>query len=86
MAEWTAEKWRAAGFSEVSVEEFPIWYTYPERSALRLEGVAGEVLHEARLVEDVLVEDETSGYPNVIPAYHAMSASGDVKGEYVYVG
>ncbi|EUC36308.1 hypothetical protein COCCADRAFT_88509 [Bipolaris zeicola 26-R-13] len=86
MAEWTAEKWKAAGFSEVRVEEFPIWYTYPERSALTLEGLAGEVVHEARLVEDVLVEDETSGLPNVIPAYHGMSASGDVRGEYVYVG
>lgn len=37
-------------------------------------------------MEDVLVEDDTSSYPNLIPAYHGMSASGTVTAEYVYVG
>jgi N-acetylated-alpha-linked acidic dipeptidase len=87
MAEWTAAQWRGAGFDEVQIVEYPIWYTYPERSGLRLLSASnGSVLHEARLVEDVLEQDETSGYPNLIPAYHAMSASGNVTGEYVYVG
>lgn len=85
MAEWTAEKWKQAGLDEVKIVEYPIWYTYPQKSELRLLRVDGSV-HEARLVEDVLVEDETSGYPGLIPAYHAMSASGNVKGEFVYVG
>ena len=85
MAEWTADKWKAAGFNDVQVVEYPIWYTYPQKSELRLLRADGSV-HEARLVEDVLVEDETSGYEGLIPAYHAMSASGDVKGEFVYVG
>jgi N-acetylated-alpha-linked acidic dipeptidase len=43
-------------------------------------------IHEANLVEDVLAEDDTSSYPNLIPAYHGMSASGNVTAEYVYVG
>ena len=42
--------------------------------------------HEANLVEEVLAEDDTSSYPNLIPAYHGMSASGNVTAEYVYVG
>jgi len=85
MAEWTAQKWRSAGFDDAYLAEYPIWYTYPEHSRLRLIRPDGSV-HEANLVEDVLVQDDTSGYPNLIPAYHAMSASGNVTAEYVYVG
>ncbi|KAF2683068.1 Zn-dependent exopeptidase [Lentithecium fluviatile CBS 122367] len=84
MAEWTAQKWRDAGFDSF-LEEFPIWVTYPEHSSLTLIRPDGTT-HEANLVEDVLVEDDTSSYPNVIPAFHAMSASGNVTAEYVYVG
>lgn len=84
MAEWTAQKWRDAGF-DAWLEEFPIWYTYPEHSSLTLIRPNGS-RHEANLVEDVLEEDDTSSYPNLIPAYHAMSASGNVTAEYVYVG
>ncbi|RAR04240.1 peptidase family m28 [Stemphylium lycopersici] len=84
MAEWTAEKWRDAGFTAELVE-YPIWYTYPQHSALTLMRSDGS-LHEARLVEDVLEEDDTSSYPNLIPAYHALSGSGNVTAQYVYVG
>lgn len=84
MAEWTAQKWRDAGF-DAWLAEYPIWYTYPEHSSLSLIRPDGSV-HKANLVEDVLAQDDTSGYPNLIPAYHAMSASGNVTAEYVYVG
>lgn len=84
MAEWTAQKWRDAGF-DAWLEEFPIWVTYPEHSSLTLYRPDGTT-HEANLVEEVLSEDDTSSYPNVIPAFHAMSASGNVTAEYVYVG
>jgi N-acetylated-alpha-linked acidic dipeptidase len=43
-------------------------------------------VHEVSLIEDMLPEDPTTSYPNRIPAYHAMSASGNVSAEYVYVG
>lgn len=84
MAEWTAQKWRDAGFDS-RIEEFPIWVTYPEHSSLTLIR-PDNTTHKANLVEDVLAEDDTSSYPNVIPAFHAMSASGNVTAEYVYVG
>ncbi|ORX93765.1 hypothetical protein BCR34DRAFT_230723 [Clohesyomyces aquaticus] len=84
-AEWTAQKWRNAGFDDARLVEIPIYVTYPRHSNLTLRRKDGGK-HEARLVEDVLGEDSTSGYPNVIPAFHAMSGSGDVEGEYVYVG
>lgn len=84
MAEWTAQKWKDAGFDSW-LAEYPIWYTYPEHSSLTLIRADGTT-HEANLVEDVLAEDDTSSYPNLIPAYHAMSGSGNVTAEYVYVG
>ncbi|KAF2186280.1 Zn-dependent exopeptidase [Zopfia rhizophila CBS 207.26] len=84
MAEWTAAKWRDAGF-DVHLAEYPIWVTYPEQSSLRLIRPDGTT-HDANLTEDVLTEDDTSSYPNRIPAFHAMSGSGNVTAEYVYVG
>lgn len=84
MAEWTAEKWKEAGF-DAYLAEYPIYVTYPQHSKLTLIRPDGS-RHEANLVEDVLKEDDTSSYPNLIPAYHAMSASGNVTAEYIYVG
>ncbi|KAL5385663.1 hypothetical protein PMIN06_004956 [Paraphaeosphaeria minitans] len=84
MAQWTAQKWRHAGFDSW-LEEFPIWVTYPEHSSLTLIR-PDNTTHKANLVEEVLADDDTSSYPNLIPAYHGMSASGTVTAEYVYVG
>ncbi|KAF2020298.1 Zn-dependent exopeptidase [Aaosphaeria arxii CBS 175.79] len=84
MAEWTADKWRAAGF-DAYLAEYPIWVTYPNHSSLTLIRPDGTT-HKANLVEEVLAEDDTSSYPNLIPAYHGMSGSGNVTAEYVYVG
>jgi N-acetylated-alpha-linked acidic dipeptidase len=58
---------------------------YPEHSSLKLIR-SDRSTHEANLVEDVLAEHEASSYPNLIPAYHGMSARGNVTAEYVYVG
>ena len=84
MAEWTADKFIEAGLN-ASLAEFPIWATYPIESRLALIREDGSI-HNVSLVEDVLKEDDTSSYPNVIPAFHAMSGNGSVKAEYVYVG
>ncbi|KAF6810755.1 peptidase family M28 [Colletotrichum musicola] len=83
-AEWTREQWAAAGW-DVHVEEYWIWYTAPLESSLRLKRSDGSV-YDVSLIEDVLEEDETTGYPGRIPAYDAMSGSGNVSAEYVYVG
>ncbi|KAF1972706.1 glutamate carboxypeptidase 2 [Bimuria novae-zelandiae CBS 107.79] len=84
MADRTVQKWKDTGL-DAWIEEFPIWYTYPEHSSLTLIR-PDNTTHEANLVEDILAEDDTSSYANLIPAYHAMSASGDVTAQYVYVG
>ncbi|KAH7130248.1 hypothetical protein B0J11DRAFT_429498 [Dendryphion nanum] len=84
MAEWTAQKWREAGF-DAYLAEIPIYVTYPQHSSLTLIRPDG-TRHKANLVEDVLAEDDTSSYPNLIPAYHGMSGSGNITAQYVYVG
>ncbi|KAH9907461.1 peptidase family M28 [Xylariomycetidae sp. FL2044] len=84
MAEWTMDRWNEAGFN-ATIEEYWIWYTAPIETSLRLNRPDGSV-HEVSLIEDMLAEDSTTSYPNRIPAYHAMSASGDAVAEYVYVG
>ena len=84
MAEWTAQKWRDAGF-DAHLAEYPIYVTYPKHSSLTLIRPDG-TRHQANFNEDVLAEDETSSYPNRIPAYHGMSGSGNVTAQYVYVG
>ena len=41
---------------------------------------------EINLIEDVLAEDETSGYPNRLPSFHGYSSTGKAEAEFVYVG
>lgn len=84
MAEWTADRFIEAGLN-ASLAEFPIWATYPIESSLALIRPDGSV-HNISLIEDILEEDDTTSYPNRIPAFHAMSGNGSVKAEYVYVG
>ena len=38
------------------------------------------------LEEDVLAEDDTTGFENRIPTFHGYSASGAAEAEFVYVG
>ena len=84
MAEWTAARWAENGFS-ASLAEYNVHVTYPQESSLSLTYPNGSV-YSANLIEEVLAEDDTTSYPNRIPAYHAMSGSGNVTAEYVYVG
>lgn len=84
MAEWTKDRWADSGW-DAHVEEYWIWYTAPIETTLKLNRPDGSV-HEVSLIEDMLDEDSTTSYPNRIPAYHAMSGSGNVSAEYVYVG
>ncbi|KAK1718279.1 peptidase family M28 [Colletotrichum lupini] len=84
LAEWTQQKWIDAGW-DASIEEYWIWYTAPLETTLTLNRPDGSV-HNVTLIEDMLEEDPTTSYPNRIPAYHAMSGSGNISAEYVYVG
>ena len=84
MAEEIMKKWVANGISS-SLVEYEVFLNYPKEQALVLKWGNGSQ-YEAQMYEDVLEEDETTGYAGAPPAFHGYSASGEVEAEYVYVG
>ncbi|KAH8836797.1 hypothetical protein MCOR02_002178 [Pyricularia oryzae] len=83
-AEWTRQMWQDAGL-EVQIAEYWITYTEPSESSLRLRRPDGSS-HVAQLREDVLEGDEQTANPDEKIAFHALSGSGNVSAEYIYVG
>jgi N-acetylated-alpha-linked acidic dipeptidase len=83
-AEWTQQKWIENGW-ESWIDEYWIWYTEPIESTLTLNRADGSA-HEVQRLEDALDVDAQTNNPNEQPAYHALSGSGRVNAEYVYVG
>ena len=84
MAEWTANKWTEFGVP-TSLVSYSVYLSYPVSNSLSLTLPDGKVL-DLDLREDVLEEDETSSYPNRVPAFHGYAATGSAEAEYVYVG
>jgi N-acetylated-alpha-linked acidic dipeptidase len=84
MADWTLQKWQDAGFS-TSIAEYSVYLNYPISASLSLSRPDGTT-YAAKLIEEPIQADETTSYPNSIPAFNGYSASGDVSAEYVYVG
>ena len=97
-AQWTMEKWQSWGI-ESSIVDYDVYLNYPlkHRLALLESGVSerqdrepGEVLgehkvkYEAKLEEDVLENDPTSGLKDRIPTFHGYGANGNVTARYVY--
>lgn len=83
-AQWTADKWTEYGFQS-HLAEYHVYLSYPVSASLSVDygnGTVGEV----NLKEDILAEDDVTGRPDNQPTFHGYSASGNVSGEYVYVG
>lgn len=83
-AEWTRDRWTENGVPS-EIVEYEVYLNYPVSAKLDLKYGNGSV-YEVQLVEDKLVEDETSEYPNSVPAFHGYSKNGSAEAEYVYVG
>lgn len=83
-AEWTRDKWSESGVPS-SIASYNVFLNYPVSHALSLSYPDGSVFN-ATLEEDVLPEDDTSGYPNRISTFHGYSFTGKAAAEYVYVG
>lgn len=83
LVNFTAEKFMEYGL-ETEIETFDIYMNYPVDTGLTLyeEGIP---VYKANLTEDVLQEDPTTAGDDLIPAFHAYSASGNVTAQYVYV-
>lgn len=83
-AEWTRDRWSENGIPS-SIVSYNSLLNYPVSHALSLTYPDGSVF-DATLEEDVLPEDDTSGYPDRISTFHGYSFTGKAKAEYVYVG
>jgi N-acetylated-alpha-linked acidic dipeptidase len=86
-AEWTRDRWQEFGVKDSAVIAYDIFVNYPKshRLALLETTEAGtSVKYEAKLEEDVLEEDPSTGLTTRIPTFHGYSASGDVTAQYVF--
>ncbi|KAL6709247.1 hypothetical protein ACN47E_001654 [Coniothyrium glycines] len=83
-ADWTAENWAKHGFQS-RLDSYNVYLNYPVHRSIDLEYPNGSI-YRPSLEEDVLDEDETTGYTDRVPAFHGYSYSGTATAEYVYVG
>ncbi|KAK7424507.1 hypothetical protein QQX98_000472 [Neonectria punicea] len=83
-AEWTQQQWIDSGW-ESWLAEYWIRYTEPRESSLTLNRPDGSS-HAAQLLEDPLDVDIQTTNVNEKPAFHALTGSGNITAEYVYVG
>ncbi|KAF1990299.1 Zn-dependent exopeptidase [Aulographum hederae CBS 113979] len=100
-AEWTRDRWQEFGIGNTEIVSYDVYVNYPlghrlallEKKSKSKEDEGAEdsskaewaVKYEAKLKEDVLDEDETSGLEDRVPTFHGYSASGNVTAPYVYV-
>ena len=84
MAQWTADRWTENGF-QARLDQYVTYLNYPVSHSLSLTYPNRSVL-PLSLEEAVLVEDETTSYPNRIPTFNGYSFTGNATAEYVYVG
>ncbi|KAF4776822.1 PA domain-containing protein [Colletotrichum scovillei] len=83
-AQWTADRWTENGFN-AQLKEYHVYLSYPVHASLDITYPNGTT-NNVRLDEDVLEEDDVTGREDRQPTFHGYSASGNVTGEYVYVG
>ncbi|KAK0368747.1 PA domain-containing protein [Colletotrichum limetticola] len=83
-AQWTADRWTENGFN-AQLKEYHVYLSYPVHASLDISYPNGTT-NNVRLDEDVLEEDDVTGREDRQPTFHGYSASGNVTGEYVYVG
>lgn len=85
---WTKEKWEEFGVPKTKLASYEVYLNYHVDHRLTLiekDGKDTKIKFEAKLEEDVLDEDSTSGLADRIPTFHGYSASGNVTAQYVYV-
>ena len=71
------------GVDSTEIAAYEVYLNYPLDSGLTL-FEDGQVKFKARLEEDVLDEDPTTGLSDRVPIFHGYSASGNVTGAFVY--
>lgn len=84
-AQWTADRWNENGF-ESHLNEYHVYLRYPVSASLHHVNADGERT-EVNIKEDVLEEDEVTGYDVISQqTWLGYSPSGKESAEYVYAG
>jgi N-acetylated-alpha-linked acidic dipeptidase len=81
-AVWTRDQFRSFGLKAELKEYFPL-LNYPVKRSLRLNE---PFQFEAKLLEDIVDEDETSKDQNAVPTFLAYSANGSIKNASIVYG
>lgn len=88
-AVWTQDRWQEFGIKDTSIVSYDVFLNYPvdHRLALLKRDGGGDtkVEYEAKLEEDILDEDSTSGLHDRVPTFHGYSATGNATAQYLYV-
>lgn len=84
MAQWTADRWAESGLNS-SLVPYDVFLNYPVSQSLILTFPNGTTF-QPDLGEEPLSVDETTTYPNRIPAFNGYSATGNATAEFVYIG
>lgn len=84
-AQWTADRWNENGF-ESHLNEYHVYLRYPVSESLHFTGADGQT-SEVRLREDVLEEDDVTGYDGISQrTFLGYAPTGNATAEYVYAG
>lgn len=83
-AQWTADRWSENGFQS-RLEEYHVYLSYPVSQSLSVTYADGRTA-DINLVEPAAEGDDVTAWENNQPTFHGYSASGNVSGEYFYVG
>lgn len=84
-AEWTNDRFNENGF-ESRLTEYHAYFRYPVSASLHFTGADGET-SEVNLKEDVLEEDEVTGFDGISQqTWLGYSPTGKAEAEYFYAG
>ncbi|ROT35092.1 Zn-dependent exopeptidase [Sodiomyces alkalinus F11] len=84
-AEWTRDQWAANGF-DAHLNEYNVFLRYPISTSLTFTDAEGNT-SEVNIKEDVLEEDEVTGWDAVSQqTFLGYAAGGSASAEYVYAG
>ena len=82
-AEWTRDQFQSFGI-DAKIETYYPLLNYPVSSRFGIVSGPKKHRYEAKLVEDIVDEDETSKDQNAVPLFHGYSKNGTATGRVVY--
>ncbi|KAJ9054159.1 Vacuolar protein sorting-associated protein 70 [Entomophthora muscae] len=83
LAEWMEAKFKSFGLETETITYYP-YLNYPKERKVAIYEPK-ELAFMAKLREDIVPEDSSSWEQDATPAFHGLSADGEVKAEIVYV-